>query len=87
MKKTLKITMPEGKWMVDVFSQANDSGEFDLVHPNTSAEISFNEGEMYGFRYSISGKQGTKFTIELDDIVLVEGEIDKSETAKGSGVI
>lgn len=87
MKKTLKITMPEGKWMVDVFSQANDSGEFDLVHPNTSTEISFNEGEMYGFRYSVSGKQGTKFTIELDDIVLVEGEIDKSETAKGSGVI
>jgi hypothetical protein len=42
---------------------------------------------MYGFRYSVSGKQGTSFTIELDDIVLVEGEIDESETAKGSGVI
>mgnify|MGYP001026539276 FL=1 len=86
MKKTLKITMAEGKWLVDVFSKANDSGVFDLIHPNTSAEISFNEGEMYGFRYSVSGKKGTSFTIELDDIVLVEGEIDDSETAKGSGV-
>ena len=87
MKKTLKITMAEGKWLVDVFSKANDSGVFDLIHPNTSAEISFNESEMYGFRYSVSAKQGTPFTIELDDIVLVEGEIDESETAKGSGVI
>ena len=42
---------------------------------------------MYGFRYSVTAKQGTQFTIELDDIVLVEGEIDESETAKGSGVI
>ena len=87
MKKTLKITMAEGKWLVDVFSKANDSGVFDLIHPNTSAEILFNEGEMYGFRYSVRGKQGTPFTIELDDMVLVEGEIDESETAKGSGVI
>ncbi|MEQ3639826.1 MAG: hypothetical protein ABNH03_08710 [Alteromonas sp.] len=87
MKKALKITMAEGKWLVDVFSKANDSGVFDLIHPHTSAEISFNEGEMYGFRYSVTGKQGTPFTIELDDIVLVEGEIDESETAKGSGVI
>ena len=39
MKKTLKITMAEGKWLVDVFSKANDSGVFDLIHPNTSAEI------------------------------------------------
>jgi len=87
MKKTLEITMAEGKWLVDVFSKANDSGVFDLIHPNTSAEILFNEGEMYGFRYSVRGKQGTPFTIELDDMVLVEGEIDESETAKGSGVI
>lgn len=87
MNKILKITMPEGKWMVDIFSKTNDSGQFDLVHPNTCAEISVNGGEMYGFRYSVSGKQGTQFTIELDDMVLVEGEIDKSETAKGSGVI
>lgn len=86
MTKTLKITMSEGKWLVDIFSQANDSGVYDLIHPNTFAEVSLNEGEMYGFRYSLHGKAGTSFKIELDDEVLAEGEIDKSE-ASGSGVV
>ena len=31
MTKTLKITMSEGKWLVDIFSQANDSGVYDLI--------------------------------------------------------
>lgn len=87
MTKTLKITMSEGKWLVDIFSQANDSGVYDLIYPNTSTEVSLNEGEMYGFRYSLQGKAGTTFKIELDDEVLAEGDIDKSETASGSGVV
>ena len=87
MTKTLKITMSEGKWLVDIFSQANDSGVYDLIHPNTSTEISLNEGEMYGFRYSLQGKAGTTFNIELDDEVLAEGDIGKTETASGSGVV
>ena len=87
MTKTLKITMPEGKWLVDIFSQANDSGVYDLIHPNTSTEVSLNEGEMYGFRYSLQGKAGTTFKIELDDEVLAEGDIDKTETVSGSGVV
>ena len=62
MTKTLKITMSEGKWLVDIFSQANDSGVYGLIHPNT-------------------------FEIELDDEVLAEGELDKSEAASGSGVV
>ena len=56
MTKTLKITMSDGKWLVDIFSKANDSGVYDLIHPNTSAEVALNEGEMYGFRYSLHGK-------------------------------
>lgn len=87
MTKTLKITMSEGKWLVDIFSQANDSGVYDLIHPNTFAEVSLNEGEMYGFRYSLHGKAGTSFKIELDDEVLAEGDIDESEAASGSGVV
>ena len=87
MTKTLKITMSEGKWLVDIFSQANDSGVYDLIHPNDVTEVSLNEGEMYGFRYSLQGKPGTFFKIALDDDVLAEGEIDKSEVASGSGVL
>jgi hypothetical protein len=64
-----------------------DSGVYDLIHPNTFAEVSLNEGEMYGFRYSLHGKAGTSFKIELDDEVLAEGELDKSEAASGSGVV
>tara|TARA_B100000929_G_scaffold50271_2_gene36622 strand:+ start:2735 stop:3004 length:270 start_codon:yes stop_codon:yes gene_type:complete len=87
MTKTLKITMPDGKWLVDIFSQANDSGVYDLIHPNGVTDVSLNEGEMYGFRYSLQGKPGTSFKIELDNEVLAEGEIDNSETASGSGVV
>ena len=87
MTKTLKITMSDGKWLVDIFSQANDSGVYDLIHPNDVTEVSLNKGEMYGFRYSLQGKPGTTFKIELGDEVLAEGEIDKSETASGSGVV
>ena len=87
MTKTLKIIMLEGKWLVDIFSQANDSGVYDLIHPNDATEISLNEGEMYGFRYSLQGKPGTSFKVVLDDDVLAEGVIDKSEAASGSGVI
>jgi hypothetical protein len=42
---------------------------------------------MYGFRYSLQGKAGTSFKIELHDEVLAEGEIDKTEAASGSGVV
>jgi len=87
MTKTLKIIMSDGKWLVDIFSQANDSGVYDLIHPNDVTEVSLNTGEMYGFRYSLQGKPGTTFKIELGDEVLAEGEIDKSETASGSGVV
>ena len=87
MTKTLKITMSDGKWLVDIFSQANDSGVYDLIHPNDVTDVSLNEGEMYGFRYSLQGKAGTTFKIELGDDVLAEGEIDKAETASGSGVV
>lgn len=87
MIKTLKITMSDGKWLVDIFSQANDSGVYDLIHPNNVTDVSLNEGEMYGFRYSLQGKPGTTFKIELGDDVLAEGEIDKAETASGSGVV
>jgi len=87
MIKTLTITMPEGKWLVDIFSQANDSGVYDLIHPNDVTEVSLNEGEMYGFRYSLQGKPGTTFKITLGNDVLAEGEIDKSEAASGSGVV
>lgn len=87
MTKTLKITMSEGTWLVDIFSQANDSGVYDLIHPNSETELALNEGEMYGFRYSLQGKPGTAFQIELGDDILVEGEIDKSEAASGSGVL
>ena len=87
MTKTLKITMSEGKWLVDIFSHANDSGVYASLHLNTSAACTLNEGEMYGFRYSLHGKAGTSFKIELDDEVLAEGEIDKSEAASGSGVV
>lgn len=87
MTKTLKITMSDGKWLVDIFSQANDSGVYDLIHPNNVTDVSLNEGEMYGFRYSLQGKPGTTFKIELGDDVLAEGEIDKAETASGSGVV
>lgn len=87
MTKTLKITMSDGKWLVDIFSQANDSGVYDLIHPNDVTDVSLNEGEMYGFRYSLQGKPGTTFKIELGDDVLAEGEIDKSEATSGSGVV
>ncbi len=87
MTKTLKITMSDGKWLVDIFSQANDSGVYDLIHPNDVTDVSLNEGEMYGFRYSLQGKPGTTFKIELGDEVLAEGEIDKSEATSGSGVV
>ncbi|MBT3136790.1 hypothetical protein KL866_17150 [Alteromonas sp. ALT199] len=87
MIKTLKITMSDGKWLVDIFSQANDCGVYDLIHPNNVTDVSLNEGEMYGFRYSLQGKPGTTFKIELGDDVLAEGEIDKAETASGSGVV
>ena len=87
MTKTLKITMSDGKWLVDIFSQANDSGVYDLIHPNNVTDVSLNEGEMYGFRYSLQGTPGTTFKIELGDDVLAEGEIDKAETASGSGVV
>ena len=87
MTKTLKITMSDGKWLVDIFSQANDSGVYDLIHPNDVTEVSLNKGEMYGFRYSLQGKPGTTFKIELGDEVLAEGEIDKSEATSGSGVV
>ncbi|GFD71989.1 hypothetical protein ACI7YQ_14945 [Alteromonas marina] len=87
MTKTLKITMSEGKWLVDIFSQTNDSGVYDLIHPNDVTEVSLNEGEMYGFRYSLQGKPDTTFKIELGDDVLAEGDIDKSEAASGSGVV
>lgn len=50
-------------------------------------EVFFNEGEMYGFCYSLYGKVGMLFKIELDDEVLVEGEIDKFEVVLGSGVV
>jgi len=87
MTQSLKITMSDGKWLVDIFSQANDSGVYDLIHPNNTTEVDLNEGEMYGFRYSLQGKAGTSFKIELDDKVLAEGEIDKTEAASGRGVV
>ncbi|BFT31276.1 hypothetical protein D210916BOD24_24520 [Alteromonas sp. D210916BOD_24] len=87
MTKTLMIDMSDGKWMVDVFSQANDSGVYDLIFPNTSTQVSLKESELYGFRYSLNAKQGTAFRILLDDIVLAEGEIDKTEMLTGNGVL
>ncbi len=40
MTKTLKITMSDGKWLVDIFSQANDSGVYDLIQPKDVTEDS-----------------------------------------------
>lgn len=87
MSKTLKIDMTDGNWMVDIFSQAGDSGQYDLISPNTSTQVTLKEGEMYGFRYSLKAKEGTHFRILLDDLVLAEGEIDKTEILTGNGVL
>lgn len=39
-QQVLKIEMPEGKWVVDVFNKSGDSGEYDLIHPNTQVKLS-----------------------------------------------
>ncbi len=84
---TLKIDIPEGRWTVDVFSQGQDSGQYELIHPQKEAQIELEENTMYGFNYSISAPQGTRYAIYMDDKRLIEGEVDNTQIARGSSVI
>ena len=68
-QQVLKIEMPEGKWVVDVFNKSGDSGEYDLIHPNTQVKLALAD-EMHGFRYNLTGPEGTPFAIYLDDTVI-----------------
>ena len=83
----LKIDMPDGKWMVDIFSESHDNGVYDLVAPTNETEVKLEENHMYGLRYNLTGPENTPFTIYLDDKVLAEGHLDKTERLSGRGVL
>ncbi|MCU7555476.1 hypothetical protein OCL06_12845 [Alteromonas sp. ASW11-19] len=83
----LRIEMNDGKWMVDIFTDKNDDGVFDLISPNTSTEVALAEEHMYGFRYNLSAPANTGFKIFLDDKVIAEGEVDDSGMLTGRGVL
>tara|TARA_B100002049_G_C15791836_1_gene255131 strand:+ start:279 stop:545 length:267 start_codon:yes stop_codon:yes gene_type:complete len=87
LEKTLTIDIPDGTWKVDIVKDKNDSGIFDLIHPQKSSDVTLEENRMYGFEYSVSAKPGTPFTITLGDKVLVEDKVDDSKLARGSGVL
>lgn len=87
VQRQLKIEMSEGNWMVDVFNKGDDSGVYDLIAPTSETTLELDSEHMHGFRYSLTGPQGTAFKIKLDDTVIAEGSIDSTETESGSGVI
>ncbi len=85
-QQLLRIEMPEGKWVVDIFDKSGDSGEYDLIHPKTQVKLALAD-EMHGFRYNLTGPEGTPFAIYLDDMVIAEGTVDKSQNLNGTGIL
>ncbi len=84
---TLKIDIPQGRWTVDVFSQGQDSGQYELIHPQKEAQIDLKENTMYGFNYNISAPEGTQYAIYMDDKRLIEGVVDNTQIARGNSII
>ncbi|MCW8091791.1 hypothetical protein [Alteromonas sp. ASW11-130] len=84
---TLKIDIQDGRWTVDIFSQGQDSGQYELIYPQREAQVELSENNMYGFNYSISAPKGTRYAIYLDEKRLIEGEVNESQVARGNSVI
>ncbi len=83
----LRIDIPRGTWMVDVIAETNDNGVYDLVYPHKEADVALHEEHLYGFEYNISAPENTPFSLYIDDEVLHEGVVGKSNVARGSGIL
>lgn len=85
-KSTLRIDIPKGTWMVDLYAERNDNGVYDLVHPSTRAEVKLKDHRVYGFEYNICAPAQTPYKLFLNDAVLIEGTVGHSRYARGNGI-
>ncbi|QJR80084.1 hypothetical protein CA267_004475 [Alteromonas pelagimontana] len=87
VERTLKLEINDGTWMVNITTDSNDDGKYELLHPAKEAVVNISDEHMQGFDYSIAAHEGTPYKLLLDDIVLAEGAVNGGGVARGSGVV